>query len=130
MKIELNISTELINEIALSKHQTISEKAGAVVIFSGIVRGQEGESQISAINYESFDKMAEHQFKLIFSEINEYWPIESIRLIHRIGIVKVNEASLWVEVISSHRKEAFAACQYLINEMKSRVPIWKNPINK
>ena len=130
MKIELNISTELINEIALSKHQTISEKAGAVVTFSGIVRGQEGESQISAINYESFDEMAEHQFKLIFSEINERWPIESIRLTHRIGIVKVNEASLWVEVISSHRKEAFAACQYLINEMKSRVPIWKNPINK
>ena len=130
MKIELNISTELINEIALCKHQTISEKAGAVVTFSGIVRAQEGESQISAINYESFDEMAEHQFKLIFSEINEHWPIESIRLIHRIGIVKVNEVSLWVEVISSHRKEAFAACQYLINEMKSRVPIWKKPINK
>ena len=130
MKIELNISTEIINEIALCKHQTISEKAGAVVTFSGIVRAQEGESQISAINYESFDEMAEHQFKLIFSEINERWPIESIRLIHRIGIVKVNEASLWVEVISCHRKEAFAACQYLINEMKSRVPIWKKIINK
>ena len=73
--------------------------------------------------------VAEHQFKLIFSEISEIWPIESSRLARRIGIVKVNEASLWVEVIASHRKEAFAACQHLITEMKNRVPIWKKPIN-
>jgi molybdopterin synthase catalytic subunit len=130
VKTELTISSQPINEIALSKHPATSEKAGAVVTFSGIVRGQEGESPISAINYESFDEMAEHQFKLIFSEISEHWPIESIRLVHRIGIVKVNEASLWVEVIACHRKEAFAACQYLINEMKNRVPIWKKPINR
>ncbi len=130
MKTELIISPQPINEIALSEHQAVSEKAGAVVTFSGIVRGQEGESQISAINYESFDEMAEHQFKLIFSEISVHWPIESIRLVHRIGTVKVNEASLWVEVIAAHRKEAFAACQHLINEMKNRVPIWKNPIKR
>ncbi|MAD22571.1 MAG: molybdenum cofactor biosynthesis protein MoaE [Verrucomicrobiales bacterium] len=130
MKTELTISPQRINEIALSEHQAISEKTGAVVTFSGIVRGQEGESQISAINYESFDKMVEHQFKLIFSEISKHWPIESIRLVHRIGTIKVNEVSLWVEIIASHRKEAFAACQYLINEMKNRVPIWKTPIKR
>ena len=129
MKTELTISNQPINEIALSNRNELSENAGAVVRFSGIVRSLEGESQISAINYESFEKMAEHQFKLIFSEISEIWYIESIRLVHRIGIVKVNEASLWVEVIASHRKEAFAACQHLINEMKNRVPIWKKPIN-
>ena len=130
MKTELTISNQPINEIALSNRNELSENAGAVVRFSGIVRSLEGESQISAINYESFEKMADHQFKLIFSEISEIWPIESIRLVHRIGIVKINEASLWVEVIASHRKEAFAACQHLINEMKNRVPIWKKPINR
>ena len=51
--------------------------------------------------------MAKHQFEKIFDEIEKRWPIESVRLIHRIGLVKVNEPSLWVEVISGHRGEAF-----------------------
>ena len=72
--------------------------------------------------------MARHQFEIIFQEIEKRWPIESIRLVHRTGVVKVNEASLWVEVIGPHRGEAFSACQYLIDEMKRMVPIWKNPI--
>ncbi len=106
----------------------MSEKAGAVVTFSGVVRNHEGEALITAINYESFDEMAKRQFELIFNEISKHWPIESIKLIHRTGVVSVNESSLWIEVIASHRSEAFEACQYLINEMKNRVPIWKKPI--
>ena len=71
--------------------------------------------------------MARHQFGLIFAAIDKRWPVESVRLIHRVGIVSVNEPSLWVEVIAPHRAEAFAACQFLINEMKEKVPIWKRP---
>jgi molybdopterin synthase catalytic subunit len=69
--------------------------------------------------------MAEHQFKLIFEAMEKRWPIESVRLVHRIGVVAVNEPSLWVEVVAPHRGEAFAAGQYLIDEMKRLVPIWK-----
>jgi molybdopterin synthase catalytic subunit len=72
--------------------------------------------------------MVRHQFELIFSQIEERWPIESIRLVHRIGVVQANQASLWVEVIAPHRGEAFAACEFLIDEMKRVVPIWKKPI--
>ena len=82
---------------------------------------------INAIDYESFNEMACHQFELIFEDINRQWPIESVRLVHRIGVVPVNEPSLWVEIIAAHRAEAFAACQFLIDEMKVRVPIWKQP---
>ena len=71
--------------------------------------------------------MAEHQFNLLFDAIAAKWPIESVRLVHRIGVVRVNEASLWVEIIAPHRGEAFAACQWLIDEMKRVVPIWKKP---
>ena len=53
--------------------------------------------------------------------------MESVRLVHRVGMVKVNEPSLWVEVVTPHRGEAFAACQWLIDEMKRVVPIWKKP---
>ena len=98
---------------------------GAAIYFSGVVRGSEGDAPITAIDYEAYQKMAEHQFGLLFDEIGKRWPIESIRLVHRTGVVKVGEASLWVEIVAPHRAEAFTACQWLIDEMKRVVPIWK-----
>ena len=108
----------------------MSDAMGAAIYFVGVVRGTEAPNQkISAIEYEAFQKMGEHQFHLLFDEMEKRWPIESVRLVHRVGIVKVNEPSLWVEVIAPHRAEAFAACQWLIDEMKRVVPIWKKPIS-
>jgi molybdopterin synthase catalytic subunit len=101
---------------------------GAVVNFLGVVRGEEEGEPIQAIEYEAFQQMAGHQFNLLFDEIEKRWPVESVRLIHRIGRVETNEPSLWVEVIAPHRGEAFAACQWLIDEMKRVVPIWKKPL--
>ena len=72
--------------------------------------------------------MAERQFRLLFEQMEKRWPIESVRLVHRLGRVNVNEPSLWVEIIAPHRGEAFAACQWLIDEMKRVVPIWKRPL--
>ncbi len=128
MKRELTISREFIDESALVARRTMSRGMGAAVYFSGVVREAEGDQKISAIDYESFHKMAEHQFQLLFDQMEKRWPIESIRLVHRVGVVKVNEASLWVEIIAPHRGEAFAACQWLIDEMKRVVPIWKKPV--
>lgn len=108
----------------------MSAGMGAVVYFAGVVRGSEEGEAIRGIEYEAFDKMARHQFDLIFDQIEQRWSIESIRLVHRIGPVATNEASLWVEVIAPHRGEAFAACQFLIDEMKRVVPIWKRPLKK
>lgn len=106
----------------------MSNQMGAAIYFLGVVRDIEGNAAISAIEYETFQRMAEHQFKLLFDELEKRWPIESVRLVHRVGVVKVNEPSLWVEVIAPHRGEAFAACQWLIDEMKRVVPIWKKPL--
>jgi molybdopterin synthase catalytic subunit len=72
--------------------------------------------------------MAEHQVDLLFQEMERRWPIESVRLVHRVGPVPVNEAALWVEVVAPHRGEAFAACQWFIDELKRVVPIWKRPL--
>ncbi|HAO66035.1 MAG TPA: molybdenum cofactor biosynthesis protein MoaE [Verrucomicrobiales bacterium] len=128
MKRSIKLTLEPIVESSLIAERKMSREMGAVNYFSGIVReGEEGRT-IKAINYEAFEKMVLHQFELILNEIEERWPIESIRLIHRTGTVKVNESSLWIEVISPHRTEAFEACQWLIDEMKKRVPIWKHPI--
>jgi molybdopterin synthase catalytic subunit len=128
MKREVVITPEPIDEAVLIARRQISAGMGAAVYFSGVVRGQEEDRAISAIEYEAFDKMAYHQFEMILQQIEKRWPIESIRLVHRIGPVKVNEPSLWVEVVAPHRAEAFAACQFLIDEMKRTVPIWKRPV--
>ena len=128
MKRQLTITTEPIDEAALLSKRRMSDGVGAVVCFLGVVRREEESGGISALEYESFQQMAEHQFNLLFDQIEKRWPVESVRLVHRIGIVKVNAASLWVEVVAPHRGEAFAACQWLIDEMKRVVPIWKKPL--
>ena len=128
MQRHLTISTDRIDEPALLAQRSMSIGMGAAVYFLGIVRAEENGASISALEYESFQQMAEHQFNLLFTEMEKRWPIESVRLVHRLGVVKVNEPSLWVEIIAPHRGEAFAACQWLIDEMKRVVPIWKKPI--
>ncbi len=128
MKRQLTITAEPIDETGLLKARSMSNGMGAAVYFAGVVRGQEENAAISAIQYEAFQRMAEHQFHLIFDQVAEKWPVESVRLVHRIGVVRVNEPSLWVEVVAPHRSEAFAACQFLIDEMKRVVPIWKKPL--
>jgi molybdopterin synthase catalytic subunit len=129
MKRQLTIGPEPIDEPALTASRTLSDGMGAVVCFAGVVRGQEEAAPIRAIEYETFLKMAEHQFGLLFDEMEKRWPVESVRLVHRLGLVRVNEASLWVEVIAPHRGEAFAAAQWLIDELKRVVPIWKKPVS-
>lgn len=128
MQRQLIITTEPINEAALLAQRQMSAGMGAVINFLGVVRGSEEGKAISAIEYEAFEKMVSRQFNLLFDEMAQRWPIESVRLVHRVGVVKVNEPSLWVEIVAPHRGEAFAACQWLIDEMKRVVPIWKRPI--
>lgn len=127
MHVHLEITRAAINESALAANRNVSVNVGAVITFQGIVRAAEGQQTISGIDYEAFEPMARRQFEHIFSEVSARWPIEAVRLVHRIGPVAVSEPSLWVEVTASHRREAFEACQYIIDQMKVRVPIWKHP---
>ena len=128
MRRALTLGPEPINESALVAARQMSAGMGAAVYFAGVVRAQEGEETIKAIDYEAFQQMAEHQFHRLFDELERRWPIESVRLVHRLGMVPVNEPSLWVEIVAPHRGEAFAAGQWLIDELKRVVPIWKRPI--
>lgn len=130
MKRSLVISPDPIDEAALTAQRKMSAGMGAVICFVGVVRAQEGEAPIEAIDYEAFREMVVHQFNLLFDQVEQRWPVESVRLVHRTGLVRVNEPSLWVEIVAPHRGEAFAACQWLIDEMKRVVPIWKRPITK
>jgi molybdopterin synthase catalytic subunit len=130
MKRQVTITTEPIDEAALLAQRAMSGGMGAVVYFVGVVRGTEGTRKISALEYEAFRRMAEHQINLLLDKLADRWPIESVRLVHRIGRVKVSEPSLWMEIVAQHRGEAFAACQWLIDEMKRVAPIWKKPVER
>ncbi len=128
MKRFLHIGPEPIDEPALVAQRTATGGIGAALYFSGMVRGMELDSAISGIDYEAFLAMATHQFHKLFDALEHRWPtVESVRLIHRTGWVRVGESSLWIEILSPHRGEGFAAGQWLIDEMKRVVPIWKRP---
>ncbi len=103
--------------------------SGAIIEFQGVVRSKEGEKQIKGIDYECFEEMARVQFSRLFFDALKRWPINTIHLQHRIGLVKTGEPSLYLRISAGHRAEAFAACQWIIDEMKKTVPIWKRPLD-
>lgn len=124
----LILTTDPIDEAACIISAGQSDRMGAVIRFSGVVRASEKGTPITGIEYEAFRPMVERQFALLFDEAATRWPaLGSIRLVHRLGFVAAGEPSLWVEVTSTHRGDAFAACQWLIDSMKQVVPIWKHP---
>ena len=128
MKQEILITTEAIDGSALAAARASGPGMGAVVHFLGVVRGSEEGASIEAIDYTAFVPMAEVQFRKLLDEAARRWPLESVRVVHRLGVVRVGEPSLWMEVVSPHRAEAFDACRWIIDEMKRVVPIWKRAV--
>ena len=104
--------------------------AGALSIFIGNVRNRGRFGNVSEIYYEAYSEMAEEKMKEIENETQTKWAIKKLVAIHRIGNLKVGETSIIIGVSSEHRHEAFEACKYIINNVKTRVPIWKKEISK
>lgn len=101
------------------------EGFGAQVTFAGVVRRMEGETELSAIDYEAYAGMARTQADALLAEAQErYGPLAAV-VVHRTGVVPVGEMAIWIGVATGHRAEAFEAARYLIDELKARVPIWK-----
>jgi len=107
-----------------------SDRAGAIVDFWGIVRLIEDDREITGIDYESHRPMAEYQMNLLAMKARTDFSLSGLILHHRIGFVPVGEASLFLRVVSGHRAAAFTASQWLIEELKRNVPIWKKPAFK
>jgi molybdopterin synthase catalytic subunit len=102
-------------------------ETGAVVDFWGVVRATEDGAEIAGIAYEAHYAMAKHQLAVVAREAATQFGLSSISIHHRIGFVAVGEASLLVRVGTGHRAEGFAAAKWTVDELKKRVPIWKNP---
>jgi molybdopterin synthase catalytic subunit len=104
--------------------------SGAVIDFWGTVREIENDREIEGINYEVHRPMAEHQMNLLAEKATIDFFLTALVLRHRIGFVRTGEASLFLRVASRHRGSAFAASEWLIKELKEKVPIWKRPVFK
>ncbi len=101
--------------------------AGAVVDFWGVVRPLEDGREIDGIDYDAHQEMAEHQLKRIAEQAAERFGLIFVIIHHRTGFIAVGESSLFLRVASSHRSEGFRASQWIVDELKKKVPIWKRP---
>jgi|JRYD01.1.fsa_nt_gb adenylyltransferase/sulfurtransferase len=99
--------------------------AGGYAAFEGWVRNHNEGHAVTRLEYEAFEALANKEGERIVEEAVERFGIVKAACVHRVGSLAVGELAVWVGVSSRHRAEAFAACRYIIDEVKHRVPIWK-----
>jgi molybdopterin synthase catalytic subunit len=101
--------------------------AGATVEFWGVVRKLEAGREIEGIEYEAHREMAAHQLQRIAEQACEKFGLKQVIVHHRIGFIAVGEPSLFLRVASPHRGDGFRASEWIVDELKNSVPIWKRP---
>ena len=98
---------------------------GAVVSFSGICRGIEGNAPIAALTLEHYPGMAEAEIKRHADEAIARWPLQGLTVIHRVGRIMPGENIVLVVTASQHRQAAFEAAEFLMDYLKTSAPFWK-----
>lgn len=102
--------------------------AGGIVVFEGVVRDHARGKQIRYLEYDMYPEMAESQIRAIIDEAVRRWGVERVAVAHRYGRLEIGEASVIIVVATPHRAEAFDACRYIIDTLKTTVPIWKKEV--
>jgi molybdopterin synthase catalytic subunit len=103
-------------------------EAGGIDVFVGTVRNTSKGRRVRELEYSAYVPMAEKLLKEIEHEIRNKWRVCEVALVHRVGTLTVGEIAVVTAISSPHRKEAFEACRYAIDRIKSVVPIWKKEI--
>jgi molybdopterin synthase catalytic subunit len=101
--------------------------AGAVVTFTGLVRDNGG--QLTAMEIEHYPGMTEKAISAIMDEATARWALADALVIHRYGVLRAGEPIMMVATAASHRADAFAAAEFLMDYLKSRAPFWKKEIS-
>ena len=101
---------------------------GAIATFSGTVRQHNVNRGVIRLHYQSYKNLAAKEGNKILGEAKEQFNIVNALCVHRVGDLNIGETAVWVGVNAGHRNAAFNACTYIINEIKTRVPIWKKEI--
>ena len=113
-------------EEEISSVKKIYSKVGAVTSFVGYVRDYNNNTSVESINLEVYEKMAYKQFEKIIEKANNKWSLIDALIIHRYGNLKVNDKIVLVASFSSHRKDSFESCNFIMDYLKKDAPFWKN----
>lgn len=102
-----------------------SPRAGASVLFVGTTRQFTGDRETTQLSYECYEAMAIAKLEELSARAKERWDVIHCAIVHRVGEVAIEEASVAVAVSTAHRKASFEAAEWLMEELKKQVPIWK-----
>jgi molybdopterin synthase catalytic subunit len=112
-------------DIAPLRMRLLDARAGAYAGFEGWVRNVNDGRPVLALTYEAYAALAESEGEKILDEACARFAILDAACVHRVGQLALGDLAVWVGVSAGHRDAAFAACRWIIDEVKSRVPIWK-----
>lgn len=111
---------------ATLRAQLLDDRVGGYASFEGWVRNHNDGRAVHGLRYEAYVALAQAEGEKILDEALATFDVLEARCVHRIGDLAIGELAVWVGVAAAHRDAAFAACRFVIDEVKSRVPIWKH----
>ncbi|WP_434778213.1 molybdenum cofactor biosynthesis protein MoaE [Neisseria sp. Ec49-e6-T10] len=107
------------------KLNTQEQDCGALVIFQGMVRGKDGQKDLSQLYLEHYPEVTEKEIQRIINLAKERWAIKLCHIIHRVGHLSVGEPIVLIITAAAHRKDAFAANEFIMDFLKTEAPFWK-----
>jgi len=108
--------------------KTDCPKIGAICCFTGLVREFGDRSDLTGMFLEHYPGMTEKALQSIIDQAHERWPVNQVRVIHRVGELKMNDQIVFVGVSSAHREASFAACEFIMDYLKVDAPFWKKEL--
>jgi molybdopterin synthase catalytic subunit len=113
-----------------SEQPDLAGKFGATTVFVGTLRDFNQGKPVQSMTLEHYSPMTEKHLERVSREAAEHWPIADLLVIHRYGELRPNDPIVCVAVWAAHREAAFAACRYVIDELKTRAPFWKQELSE
>jgi len=102
-----------------------NERAGAYAAFQGWVRNHNEGRAVESLEYEAYGPIAVSEGERVLAEALQRFNLLKVAAVHRVGHLEIGDCAVWVGVSAAHRGDAFDGCRYVIDELKSRLPIWK-----
>lgn len=100
-------------------------RAGGLVVFEGVVRDHHQGRAVLHLDYQGYAPLAARAGDAILAAARARWPLLAALGCHRVGRLEIGEAAVWIGTAAAHRAEAFAACAWIMDEVKARLPVWK-----
>ena len=131
MRVPLSVQVQEVDfEIDKLQRDLLQGQAaeGAVATFTGYVRNINDNRGVQSLELEHYPGMTERSILSILEESADRWPVLAAAVVHRVGKMQPGEQIVWVGVSSSHREAAFAACEFIMDYLKTQAPFWKKEL--